>query len=95
MCRFRCPICHGDGISLKGKIFAGRFTPAACKLCNSKLIHDPGISGILGAIESLLMFCFIYWAFMTKSWLPIAGFFICGIIADMFIPLVNKDRGKE
>lgn len=95
MCRFKCPVCQGDGISLKGKIFAGRWSPAICNLCKARLIPDQGVTTVIFLIGYLLIFCAVYWAVLIKSWLPIVFFFICNQIAVMFIPLVNKDRGKK
>ena len=95
MCRFKCPVCHGNGISLKGKTFASRLTPATCRLCKVRLIPDLGISLAVSAIGYLLMICAVIWAFMIQSWLPIVGYFICNQIVDTFVPLVDKDRGKK
>jgi hypothetical protein len=92
---FKCPVCQGNGVSLKEKTFASRLTPATCHLCKVQLIPDLGISLAVGAIGYLLMICAAIWAFMIQSWLPIVGYFICAQIAFTIIPLVNKDQSNK
>lgn len=92
---FKCPVCQDDGISLKGKIFARKRRPAKCCFCNAEVIPDPQISQVIYVLGLIVMYVAVYWSFKLTSWLPLIFEFLCYEIALYFVPLVNKDNGKN